>query len=167
MEMEAGKSEVDGPEGGSESRRNETPSRMELGLDGGWLGAHHWHKRVAYGSKRSPPATTWHELMSMLEQPGRVAPPEGISIELDVRGAGLPRGPSQRGVQSWPGWMVRASGMCGSGLCSGAAPALRQDLRPAGRGARGQGGCLWTNKAEPAGCAATMDASGPTGRRSG
>jgi hypothetical protein len=74
---------MDGPEGAGNSRKNEGPSRMELGIEGEWLGAH--HKRVAYGSKGSP-----HELMRKLGEPGRVAPPEGHGIELDLEGAGLP-----------------------------------------------------------------------------
>jgi hypothetical protein len=83
MGIEAGKSDVSGPEGAGDSCKNGVPSRMELITDGGGLWAH--HKRVAYGSKGSP-----YELMRMLEQPGRVAPPEGIGTELDAGGAGLP-----------------------------------------------------------------------------
>ena len=83
MGIEAGKSDVSGPEGAGDSCKNGVPSRMELLTDGGGLWAH--HKRVDYGSKGSP-----YELMRMLEQPGRVAPPEGIGTELDVGGAGLP-----------------------------------------------------------------------------
>ena len=83
MGIEAGKSDVSGPEGAGDSCKNGVPSRMELLTDGGGLWAH--HKRVDYGSKGSP-----YELMRMLEQPGRVAPPEGIGTELDAGGAGLP-----------------------------------------------------------------------------
>jgi hypothetical protein len=49
----------------------------------GKLGAH--LKKVLYGSRRSP-----LEFQQLLEEPGRVAPPEGHGVWLYAGGAGLP-----------------------------------------------------------------------------
>ena len=71
------------PEGSEDSGEEEDENRLVVTVDGPRPGTR--IKLVAYGSRKSP-----KELMKLLQQPGRVAPPEGDGAAWNDGVAGLP-----------------------------------------------------------------------------
>ena len=71
------------PEGSEDSEEEDREDRLEVTVEGTRPGTS--IKLVAYGSRKSP-----KELMELLQQPGRVAPPEGDRTAWNDGCAGLP-----------------------------------------------------------------------------
>ena len=71
---------VGGPEGADDPGEDDQEDRVEVTMEGTRPGVR--FKLVAYGSPQ--------ELLELLQQPGRAAPPEGIGAAWYDGGAGLP-----------------------------------------------------------------------------
>ena len=73
---------ADAQEGAEDSGEDDQDNRLEVTMEGARPGMR--IKLVAYGSRKLP-----KELMELLQQPGRVAPPEGNEAAWNDGGAGL------------------------------------------------------------------------------